>query len=295
MDIAGTYPMLYAFFDASGALVREAVTRQVNAALAVGASGIACLGLGTEVAKLSLAERRQIIDWVIADVRGRAPVAVTIADGNVPDMIESARYAERAGASWLILQPPRPPASGADLIRFFASIAQSVSLPCGIQNAPEFLGIGLTSAELLSLHAEAPNVTLVKAEASAVAVARTIEAVKGRMRVFNGRAGLELTDNYRAGVDGMIPGMETIDLQVAIEKAMRAGEDEVAEGLYRRLLPTVTFIMQGLPQLLTYGKLIAALRLGITPSAARLPAEPLSALGEQWALRLARELGPLPG
>src|SRR5690606_38405906 len=109
MEIGGTYPMLYAFFDAAGRLRRDAVTRQIDAAIACGASGIAVLGLGTEVHKLGRDERRQVVEWTIADVRGRVPVAVTVADGNLPDMIESARFARAAGAAWLILQPPRPP------------------------------------------------------------------------------------------------------------------------------------------------------------------------------------------
>ena len=148
------------------------------------------LGLGTEVAKLGLAERRQVVEWVAEDVGGRAPLAVTIADGNVPDMIESARFARDAGAAWLVLQPPRPPASSADLIRFFGAVADAAGLPVGIQNAPEFLGIGLSAAELLELNRQHPNVTVVKAESSAVTVARMIDEIAGRLRVFNGRAGL---------------------------------------------------------------------------------------------------------
>ena len=34
MEIGGTYPMLYAFFDEAGALRRDAVTRQIGAAIA---------------------------------------------------------------------------------------------------------------------------------------------------------------------------------------------------------------------------------------------------------------------
>lgn len=293
MEIGGTYPMLFAFFDAQGRLRRDAFTRQINASITHGAAGIAVLGLGTEVAKLGLTERRSVVEWVMADVAGRVPVAVTVADGNLPDMMESARFAQAAGAAWLILQPPRPPASGADLIRFFGAVAQSVDCPVAIQNAPEFLGIGLTTAELLCLNAAHPNVAVVKAECSAVAVARVIETVAGGMKVFNGRAGLELTDNYRAGVDGMIPGVESIDLQVAIGHAMRAGNEAGAEAMYRRILPYLSFAMQGLAQFMLYGKLIAAYRLGIEPSADRVPCDVASVQGRQWAKRFAEELGQL--
>ena len=92
----------------------------------------------------------------------------------------------------------------------------------------------------------------------------------------------------------MIPGTETIDLQVAVERAMRAGDEAAAEAEYRRILPALTFVMQGLPHFLLYGKLIAAHRLGIEPSAGRAPADQVSPHGARWARRFADELGPLP-
>lgn len=291
--ISGTYPMLYAFFSEGGEVLRAPFSRQIEAAVAAGASGIAVLGLGTEVGKLSRAEQRQIVSWVGADIAGRLPLAVTIADGNVADMIESARFAERAGAAWLILQPPRPPITGPQLVDFFGAVADAVDCPVGIQNAPEFLGVGLNATELLALREGHPNVRVVKAESSAVAVAALIEKLGPGMEVFNGRAGLELTDNFRAGVSGMIPGIETIDLQVAVERAMRAGNETEAEAHYQRLLPAIAFIMQGLAHFVLYGKLIAAHRLGLPPSARRNPTDLPTPHGLAWARRLADELGPL--
>src|SRR3569832_2568048 len=98
MESSGTYPMLYAFFDEAGRLRRDAIARQVDASIACGAAGIAVLGLGTEVQKLGRDERRSLVEWTIKEVHGRVPVAVTVADGNVPDMIDSARSASDAGA-----------------------------------------------------------------------------------------------------------------------------------------------------------------------------------------------------
>jgi 2-keto-3-deoxy-L-arabinonate dehydratase len=293
--IHGTYPMLFAFFGADGAVVQGAFAAQINAAIACGVEGVAVLGLGSEVAKLSRPEQRQIVDWVAHDVAGRVPFAVTVADGNVGDMVASAQYAQGKGAAWLILQPPRPPISGPQLVQFFADVAGAVDLPIAIQNAPDFLGVGLTATELMALHDARPNVCVVKAESSAVAVARLIDTVGPRMAVFNGRAGLELTDNYRAGCVGMIPGIETIDLQVAIARAMGQGDEMRAEALYRRLLPSLTFAMQGLPHFLLYGKFIAALRLGLAPCALRNPSDTPTPQGLAWARRLADDLGPLSG
>ena len=289
----GTYPMLYAFFNTDGGIRTDAIAPQIAAAAAAGADGVAVLGLGTEAGKLGRAERQGLLEVAIEAADGRLPVAATISDTNLPDMIDAARAAHVAGAAWLILQPPRPPASGADLIAFFGQVADAVECPVAIQNAPEFLGIGLTTVEIAQLCDRHPNVVAVKAECSALALGEMRDALGDGLRLLNGRAGLELTDNYRAGADGMIPGIETVDLQVAVARAMQDGDEDRADALYRRLLPTLTFIMQGIAHFVLYGKLIAALRLGIDPGAARLPSLTLSPRGEAWSRRLAAELGPL--
>lgn len=294
MAVRGTYPMLYAFFDERGQLRRDAVTRQIDMAVNAGASGIAMLGLGTEAGKLTRAERHALVEWVKADLGDRLPLAVTLSDPTLAEMQESARLAVAAGAAWLILQPPRPPIAEGELMRFFGAVADSVDVPVALQNAPEFLGVGLSQASLVAINRAHPNISIVKAESNALTVARLVEALEGRMVVFNGRAGLELTDNYRAGVDGMIPGMETLDRQVAVERAMRAGDEAGAERLYREILPAIAFIMQGIEHFVLYGKQLAALRLGLAASGRRIPSDTPSPFGEAVVARLAAALGPLP-
>jgi 2-keto-3-deoxy-L-arabinonate dehydratase len=68
----GIWPILFAYFDPHGRLDREAMRRQVNSMLAWGAPGIAVLGVATEVGKLSVDERRDIIRWASEDLAGRA-------------------------------------------------------------------------------------------------------------------------------------------------------------------------------------------------------------------------------
>jgi 4-hydroxy-tetrahydrodipicolinate synthase len=106
----------------------------------------------------------------------------------------------------VILQPP--PVSGlpeGEYLRFFGAVADAAPLPVAIQNAVQFLGIGLSNAGLATLHRNHPNVSLLKGEAPAHVIARMIDDTGGAFRVFNGRGGLELPDCLRAGCVGMIP------------------------------------------------------------------------------------------
>lgn len=297
-SFSGIYPMQYAFFDRTGALDRAAMRRQVEAAIAARAHGVAVLGLATEVDKLSATERRALVAWITADVAGRVPVAVTIAGATVEEQVDLAEHARACGAAWAILQPP--PERGlpqAYYQRFFSHVIGKVGVPVAIQNAPEYIGVGLDDDALLALAREHANFILLKSEGPALTIRRTIEALDGRLRVFNGRGGLELPDNLRAGCAGMIPATDTFDLQVRIFDLMRSGraqDEERAEQIYREVLPAIVFVMQSLDTLICYGKRLAALRLGLGEVYDRSPALTPSEFGLACVRRYAGVLGPLP-
>jgi 4-hydroxy-tetrahydrodipicolinate synthase len=292
---SGIYPMQFAFFGPDGRLDRGAMRRQVQTCLAGGAHGLACLGLGTEVGKLSDAERRSVIDWVSADVGGQVPLAVTVAGATVEEQVSLAKYARAAGASWLILQPP--PERGlpeAHYEAFFDRVMTRAELPCAIQNAPEYLGVGLSPDSIRALAQRQPNFVLLKGEGPALTIRRAIEAAQGALAVFNGRGGLELLDNLRAGCAGVIPATDTFDYQVRVFELMAAGDGAQAEAIYQRALPAIVFIMQSLEQFLCYGKRIAAWRLGMREVHDRAPALAPEPFGLECARRYAQALGPLP-
>ena len=290
----GIYPMLYAFFTRDGGLDREATRRQVQAFVDNGAHGMAVLGLGTEVNKLTDAERHQLVDWVAEDLGGRLPLAVTVNAPTVDAQVEFARFAQSRGASWVILQPP--PDRGVPeefFVRFFGAVADRVELPVAIQNAPEYLGVGLTPEGVKTLARNHANFRLLKGEGAALVVRRYIEEAGDTVTVFNGRGGLELIDNLRAGCAGMIPASDTFDRQARIFDLLREGAEVHAEAIYRDVLPAIVFVMQSLETLHTYGKRIAAMRLGLGEVFDRAPALAPTAFGMRCAQRYAASLGPL--
>lgn len=290
----GIYPMLYAFFTRAGGLDREGMRRQVEACVRNGAHGLAVLGLGTEVNKLTGAERRQLVAWVAEDLRGRLPLVVTVNAPTVDAQVAVARHARSLGAAWVILQPPPERNAGDEyLVRFFGAVADRVDLPVAIQNAPEYLGVGLTPDGVDTLARNHANFRILKGEGSALAVRRFVERLPGRVAVFNGRGGLELLDNLRAGCAGIIPATESVDLQVRIFDLLRAGDGAQAEVLYRELLPAVVFVMQSLDTLHAYGKRIAALRLGLGEVFDRAPGLAPDEFGLLCTRRYADALGPL--
>ena len=261
---SGIYPILYAFFDARGALDRRAWRAEVEAVIAAGAPGIAILGLITEVAALEPRERRTLVEWTVEDVAGRVPILATIAGRDLDETCALARDAEAAGASALILQPPigaRP--SESELSEFFAEVMAAAKAPVGIQNAPEFLGVGLSPPAVRALAERRPNFTLMKGEGPVAIVKRYVDALKPRVAVLNGRGGLESPDNLRAGCAGLVPAPDCADWQMAIHAAFVAGDEARMDALYRDILPYVVFAMQSLDVAVSCGKRMFAARAGI--------------------------------
>jgi 2-keto-3-deoxy-L-arabinonate dehydratase len=297
--IAGIYPILYAFFDRDNGLDRAAMRRQVQAAIRAQAPGVAVLGLATEVNKLTRAEREQVIRWAAEDCTGELPLTVTITGASVEAQRDLAHFAIEQGAAWLILQPP-PLSSGeasmpeAFYFDFFASVMEGIEVPVGIQNAPEYLGVGLTPASLRALATRCPNFRVLKGEGPSVTLAETIATVGDLMPVLNGRGGMELLDNLRAGCAGMIVAPDCFDWQQRIYRAFHSQDTDQAEALYQQVLPAIVFVMQSLDTLICYGKRIAAWRMGFDVEHDRNTRIQPTRFGLEAARRFAQTLGPLP-
>ncbi len=288
----GIYPMLYAFFDENGALDRDAMRAQVRGALAQGVHGIAVGGLATETNKLSTEERATLMAWAAEDVDGQVPLSITIAENNAAGQTAMTKLAGELGAAWVVLQPP--PVRGAsesELIRFYGAVADQSPLPVGIQNAPEYIGIGVSNAGFADLHRRHPNISILKAEGPATYIAALAADTDGAYTLFNGRNGMELVDSLRAGCDGMIPGVDACDRQVAIYEAMARGDSEEADRAFAEILPLLSFLMTSIDHLLCYGKRLTARRLGLGPVHDRMPAQQPTDFGLEIMNRWSKDLG----
>jgi len=293
----GVYPMVYALFDDRGELARDPMRRQVRSMLKHKVHGIGVLGLASEVNKLSTAERRRLMEWVAEDIGGQVPLTVTVAETSVGGQIEFVKAAAAVGAKWAILQPPlvkHVPES--ELIRFFGAVADGSPIPIAIQNAPEYLGIGLSNAGVKTLHRAHPNFSIIKLEATAISIASLLNDVEGELDVFNGRDGIEMLDSMRAGAVGIIPGGEAFDVLARAFDHMASGTEAgiaEAERLYATVLPLLILLMESMDTFLVYGKPVLGHRLGIAETKPRLPSTPPSAFGLATAKRYAEMLGKL--
>jgi 2-keto-3-deoxy-L-arabinonate dehydratase len=293
----GVYPMAYALFDKKGDLARGAMRRQIRAMLKHKVHGVGVLGLASEVNKLSIEERHTLMEWVAEDLGGAVPLAVTIAEPSIAGQKAFVKAAAGLGAKWAILQPP--PVKGvpeSELIRFFGAVADASPIKLGIQNAPEYLGIGLSDSGIRTLHHNHANVVIVKLESTALGVARLRDAVGDTIDIFTGRGGIEMIDSIRAGAAGIIPGAETFDVSSRIFDCTKAGTKEgraKADRLYAGVLPLWVLLMDSMDTFLVYGKRVLGARLGIDEISPRPPHSAATGFGIETVKRYATALGKL--
>lgn len=260
----GIHAVLYALFKADETLDLAAMAAQVEYCIDTGCRGITVLGLATEVQKLAQDERRALIAGVGAANAGRLPFSVTIAGNSVAEQIGLALFARDHGADWLILQPPMVGNYGADVyLDFFERVAGAVDLPVAVQNAPQYLGRSLSGDDIARLRARCANLVAVKSEDAVLGVRRLIELGAGGPHVLGGRGGLEMTDLLRAGCRGFVLAPDIAPVSVRILDLWQKGRIDEAEALYARALPAITFVMQSLEHLITYGKRIFADQAGL--------------------------------
>lgn len=288
----GIHAVLYALFEPDGILSRERMRAQVAHCLASGVDGIVVLGLATEVAKLTEAERRTVIDWASEDIGGRVPLGVTIYGNSVIEQVELLTHAQGSGAAWVILQPPIFGSYGADeSIYMFGAVADAAELPVAVQNAPTLMGRGLNGADIALMVKRHPNITHLKGEMPVLDVQRIVAAAEGRLVVLNGQGGLEMMDNIRAGAEGFVLAPDISDIAVKVWRAMHSDNELAAELLYQKMLPASVFGMRSLDHLLTYGKRLFGERAGIDVYDRR-PSLPTTEFGMQLVERYAASLGP---
>lgn len=287
----GVYPILYALFDADQKLDHGAMRAQVEYCIAASAHGIAVLGNVTEYFKLTTAERIEVMEVVGEAIAGRVPYAVTIGEPSIAGQQEFVKAAERARASWVILQPP--PVKGVperEMVRFFGAVADSATLPVAIQNNPVNMDIWLTNESLVELHRNHPNVTLLKGEGAAAVVEAFIRATDGALDVFAGQGGIEYISNLESGCVGMIPAPDCLEAQVRVFELWKQGTEESraeAVRIHKETLPLIVLMTRNLhSHQIPIGKHLLARRLGLGPVVARQPAAAASPFAVAMAERL---------
>ena len=248
MDFGGVFSVLPTPFTPAGDIDRDSLRRVVDVFLADGVNGFTALGVTSEVARLTEAERDLVLDVVLAHVNGRVPVvAGTTAEGVRTCITYSAR-ARHAGAAAVMISPPRMPKLNSDaVVRHFAEVASAVEVPIIVQDYPPISGYAMEPALLARIVRDVPAARVIKLEdpPTPFKTSRILDETAGLdVRVFGGLGGVFLLEELLAGAAGAMTGFAYPARLVEIVTLFRAGRVDEAADVFYRSVPLMRFEFQ---------------------------------------------------
>lgn len=266
----GVMPALTTKFTANDELDLPLFKKNLDAQLAAGVTGIILGGTLGEASVLTTDEKEKLVKFAVAEVAGKVPVIINIAEGSTKEAIRQAELAKGWGAAGLMILPPmRYKSDHRETVTYFRTIAASTDLPIMIYNNPVDYKIDVTPDMFDELQSS-KNITAIKESTRDVTnVTRLINRFGDRYKILCGVDTLAM-EELVLGADGLVAGLvcafpaET----VAIYKLVKAGKIAEATKIYRWFMPLLELDIH--PKLVQYIKL-AETQAGIGSENVRAP------------------------
>ena len=239
MKWEGVMPAVTTKFTKNDELDFKMFNKNIRAQIDAGVSGIVLGGTLGEASTLTSKEKSELIKNTVLISENKIPVLMNIAEQSTSEAVNSAKNAEKDGASGLMILPPmRYNASSEETVTYFKSIAQSTSLPIMIYNNPVDYKIEV-SLEMFDQLLHCENIQAVKESTRDISnVTRIINYFGDRLKIMTGVDTLAL-ESLLMGAHGWIAGL--VDAfpkeTVAIYKLQKAGRIADALEIYRWFLP----------------------------------------------------------
>lgn len=249
----------------------------------VGETGVPSVmfpGFASEFHKLDAAER----DLLGSALLGHGlPVIASVPDHATYHAVRQAVAAVERGAAGINVLPPHQlgPSRDAVLAHLREVLRAVAPVPVVVQYAPAQTGTALDAPTLRALATEHPNLAMVKVES--VPPGRLISALAdpagpGRpLPSMVGYAGLQMVDALRRGAAGVQPGCSFTELYVEVWRRWTDGDETGAERLHARMVPYLSYWMQGVELIVAVEKEISRRRGWFASAHCRAPAYRLDA------------------
>jgi len=276
LDLRGIIVALVTPFDANDRLDEQRLRTHVDFVLANGVHGLFPCGSTGEGPKMRVEERNRVIDVVVDQTNGRAPVLAGVAAASTIEGVESTKYAENAGADAAVILPPyyyRP--SQAMLRKHYETIAQATSLPILLYNIPEFAGYSL-SVDLVTKLAEAGTIVGIKdSSGDMVKFHELVRTIGSKINLLQGLEPLYIS-SFVLGIRGAVSGDANLVPKLAVqvyEDFMNGNLEKAIENQFKLALLDVTLSKSDFIEAIKHG----LTHLGMPSGHARKPSMPLSA------------------
>jgi dihydrodipicolinate synthase/N-acetylneuraminate lyase len=273
--IQGIIPILSMPFHHDDSIDSESLVRQAEFLIGTGVDGIG-FGFGSEIYRLTDAERDDALATVAGAVGGRVPIVAATGTNSTRSAVLRGQAAKAAGADVLMITPPAMASAGpAEVYAHYSTIAGEVGLPIIVQDAPTMTGVVLADTLLARLAGEIDLVAAVKVESMPPApkVGTVAELVGDRAAVLGGAGGIDFVHELQRGGKGTIPGAALSELFVYVWSRFQAGDVVAARRCFNRFLPLLNLTTRSIDQFLFTQKEILYRRGVLLSSRLRTPSE----------------------
>jgi 4-hydroxy-tetrahydrodipicolinate synthase len=239
ISFTGVGTALITPFTRSGAVDEAGVKRLARRQIDGGVHFLVPCGTTGETPTLSDDERRRVVELVIEESAGKAPVLAGAGGYDTKEVIHAARTMEKAGAHGLLSVTPyynRPTPEG--LYQHFKAIADATPLPIVLYNVPGRTGCNIDAATCARL-ATIPTVVGVKeASGNIQQMAEICRIVPEDFLVLSGddAVTLPLMAMGGRGIISVASNEIPAEMSQLVEAAER-GDYATARKIHNRILP----------------------------------------------------------
>ncbi|MYE28040.1 MAG: dihydrodipicolinate synthase family protein [Chloroflexi bacterium] len=287
--ISGIFNILATPFSADYAVDYGSLRRLARFQLDIGAGGLTILGVMGEAAKLSVDERKAVMDTVVETVAGAIPIVVGASHSQLETCIALSEAAFAAGADGvMIAPPPMEDKSDPAILALYSEIAEAISGPIVVQDFPPVNDVIMSPQALARIAEAIPNARYLKLEDPPLM--QKIDAIRActdKFEIFGGLGGMFLLEELGRGASGTMTGFAFTEILVAVFEAFKDGRKREAEAIFDKYLPLIRYENQPVINL-TIRKALLKRRGAIADSTPREPYNPIDAgtLAEiDWLLK----------
>jgi 4-hydroxy-tetrahydrodipicolinate synthase len=236
--LSGVIPPVCTPLTPEGEVDAGSLARLVDHLLAGGVDALFVLGSSSEVAYLTDAQRKVVLDTVVGHVGGQVPVLAGVIDMTTPRVLAHARVAVAAGVSGLVATAPfYTRTHPAEIRTHFRAVAADGGVPLYAYDLPVSVHTKLSAELLLELAAEG---VLAGVKDSSGDDGGLRQVILRREAPFSVLTGSEVTVDSALwmGADGVVPGLGNVDPHgyVNLVRSAALGDWEAARREQERLV-----------------------------------------------------------
>ncbi|MET6999934.1 dihydrodipicolinate synthase family protein [Chitinophaga defluvii] len=248
-------------------LVERMIVARVHAIAPLGSTGV--------LPYLTDAEKEEITETTIRQVNGRIPTLVGVSNLTTERTVYHARFAEKAGATAVMIIPMSYwKLTDDEIVKHYDTVASKIAIPIMVYNNPATAGVDMSPA-LLKRLLQIANVTMIKESTGDIQRMHYLRRELGEeVAFYNGSNPLALAA-FSAGASGWCTAAPNLipELNIALYEAVQNNNLEEARKLFYQQVDLLKFIVdKGLPRAIKAGLNI----LGEEGGQLRGPLKPLT-------------------